>query len=161
MFVTNIVKCFEKFATVFTPELLMTLTASTNLLMSHVHRRWMTHLEQLTVQGFPVTTHHTHGHACSSFALRWAQQYQGFHSNPWPSRNAMRQQSGNSMHVTCSGVILLFMFTQTVFDENLLSLHKFRIQRALALQKPIQLGQPTRPLPGSGSSSGAKRHRII
>ena len=108
---------------------LMTLTASTNFLMSHVHKRWMTHLGQLTVQGFPVTTLHTHGYPCSSFALRWAKEFWGQSPNQWPSRNAMRTQAGNSMHVSCSGVMILFILTQVIMDSDILALQRVKVKR--------------------------------
>ena len=116
----------------------MTLTASTNFLMSHIHKRWMTHLEQLTVQGFPVTTLHTHGYPCSSFALRWAKQFWGQTPNQWPSRNAMRTQAGNSMHVSCAGVMILFMLTQVIMDSDILALQRLKVRRLRLMNRSHQ-----------------------
>ncbi|CAJ1440641.1 unnamed protein product [Effrenium voratum] len=103
----------------------MTLIASVNLLMSSRHRRWMTMKETLTVQGFPMTDQHTHRQACSSFALRAQQALRriptqsGYHG---PSRRSGCKQAGNSMHVTISGMVLLFAITQVQFDSGMMRL---------------------------------------
>lgn len=137
----------------------MTLTASTNFLMSHVHRRWMTHLEQLTVQGFPISTEYTHGHPCSSFALRFAKLRWGEAPDTWPSRNAMRHMAGNSMHVACSGVIFMFVLTQAIIDSNMVSLQKFNIQRSLKLSTRDD-HKRAHPDTGNRATNGPKRLRL-
>ena len=116
----------------------MTLTASTSLLMSAVHRRWMTVREMLSIQGFPTDVSHTHGKPCSSYALRHSLQYHGRPFQPWPSRHALCNQSGNSMHTSVSGVMVLFILTQVMFDEHILSLQRFVLNRSMrSIPSPV------------------------
>lgn len=107
----------------------MTLTASTNLLMSALHRRWLTSREMLSIQGMPTNVSFTHGTPCSSFALRHDQERRGLTFHPWPSRHAICAQAGNSMHTACSGLIILFVCTQIMMDPGLMSVHRFDFDR--------------------------------
>ena len=108
----------------------MTLIASNNILMSHVHRRWLTLREVLTVQAFPVDCTYTYGRPCSSYALRdWCKQRgtTGATEFPWPSRRSACSQSGNSMHTAVSGLVVLYALTQIMIDpENM------QVQQAVA-----------------------------
>ena len=82
--------------------------------MSAQHRRWLTLREMLSLQGFPTDCEFTYGKPCSSFALRTHRASLGLESEPWPTRRSVCHQSGNSMHVAVSGVVLLFCLSQVV-----------------------------------------------
>ena len=98
----------------------MTVVGSANVLMSGIHRRWLTKREIMMVQGFPVDSRQTHGMPCSAFALREHSQYHGrAHSSP-PSRRATSEQSGNSMHTAVSGICILFTLTQVIMRSDMM-----------------------------------------
>ena len=83
--------------------------------------------EMLSVQGFPTSVEFTHGMACSSYAKRFLDKTIGWRRVPaWPSRHALCSQSGNSMHTTISGVIVLYVLTQIIMDVDLLALQQFQ-----------------------------------
>ncbi len=109
----------------------MTLIASVNILMSSRHRRWLTPKEIISVQGFPMVASPTSSgdHACSSFAVRTLYEQSGIRPPvEWPSRRASCHQAGNSMHVSISGIAILFAFTQVQIEENMMRLHLFMHQ---------------------------------
>ena len=83
----------------------------------------------LSLQGFPTDCEFTYGKPCSSFALRTHRASLGLESEPWPTRRSVCHQSGNSMHVAVSGVVLLFCLSQVVFDQELLNLQIFQRKR--------------------------------
>ena len=112
----------------------MTLTASTSILMSSVHRRWLTVREMLTIQGFPVDTRFTYGAPCSSYALRDFQRRRGLSHHPWPSRHALCSQAGNSIHTSVSGVLILFILTQIIFDNGILDVQTCMLRRSLVVE---------------------------
>ena len=118
----------------------MTLTATTNLLMSGVHRRWMTLKETLVIQGLPVSTQYTFGIPCSSYALRAHQNAHGEPFFKWPSKRAASEQSGNSMHVSVSGLVFLYTLTQVVMDARMMFAHY------VMLQRKVNIGPMPRPL---------------
>jgi hypothetical protein len=113
---------------------MMTLIASVNIVMSSIHRRWLTPLETIATQGFPIDVKHSYGKPVNSFALRRLYEEQGF-SLPVPksSRRAMCHQAGNSMHTTISGMALLYVLTQVMVDPDVMQLQAFARQRMLAL----------------------------
>lgn len=108
---------------------MFTVIASANIFMSAQHRRWLTLREMLSLQGFPTDCEFTYGKPCSSFALRTHRASLGLESEPWPTRRSVCHQSGNSMHVAVSGVVLLFCLSQVVFDQELLNLQIFQRKR--------------------------------
>lgn len=107
----------------------MTLVASTNVLMSSVHRRWLTKREIMTIQGFPVNSMHTFGVPCSSYALREWMTRHGLSTTSWPSRRAACEQSGNSMHTAVSGIVFLYTLTQVIMNPNMMWLQWNSVQR--------------------------------
>lgn len=128
----------------------MTLTASTNLLMSSIHRRWMTMKETLVIQGMPVSTEYTHGVPCSSYALREHQKSRGLPYFRWPSKRAASEQAGNSMHTSVSGLVFLYTLSQVVMDDRMMLAHYIMLQRKTALgycpiPRPLVLQVSTQP----------------
>jgi len=101
--------------------------------MSGVHMRWLTGKEMLTVQGFPVDTKQTHGWACSSYALRSLLERRGSSFDPWPTRHALCEHAGDSMHTSISGVTLLFALTQVIMSSDLLAAQDFRLSQQMRL----------------------------
>ena len=101
-------------------QALMTLTATTSLLMSSKHQRWLRLREMLVVQGLPIDTRYTHGTPCSSYALRCFLENDGLPHCPWPSRRAACEQSGNSMHTSASGLCFLYMLTQVMMCPQMM-----------------------------------------
>ena len=112
-------------------EAMMTLVASANILMSSVHRRWLTRREIVMIQGFPCTSHDTHGVPCSSYAKRHHDAYHGRESSDWPSRRAVCEQAGNSMHTAISGVVMLFTLTQVMMPPDMMYLQVAELQRTI------------------------------
>lgn len=108
----------------------MSMPASVNILMSSIHKRWLTRREILMVQGIPSTTAHTFGVPCSSFAARST----GHTTRPWPSRRGVCSMSGNSMHTSVSGCCMLFAITQVSFDPNMMKLQRYMLARSLRLE---------------------------
>ena len=106
-------------------EALQTLTKSTSILMSHPHNRWLTAKEMLSVQGFPVTTVMTAGAPCSSYALRWMNKARGLPYDPWPSRHALCEHAGDSMHTSCSGLVFLYAMTQVIQPSDILRVQHY------------------------------------
>lgn len=128
----------------------MTLTASTNLLMSSIHRRWMTMKETLVIQGMPVSTEYTYGVPCSSYALREHQKSRGLSYFRWPSKRAASEQAGNSMHTSVSGLVFLYTLSQVVMDDRMMLAHYIMLQRKIALgycpiPRPLVLQVSTQP----------------
>lgn len=117
-------------------KFLMTLVASTNLLMSSIHRRWLTQREICVVQGFPVNTLYTYGVPCSSFSLRDHQLKNGSSYSPWPSRRATCELCGNSMHTAVSGLVMLFTITQVIMDPQHMWLQHCSIRDQLRVKPP-------------------------
>lgn len=116
----------------YTPKVLMTLIASVNILMSSRHRRWLTPKEIISIQGFPIVASPTSSgdHACSSFAMRTCYEQSGLKPPvEWPSRRSACHQAGNSMHVSISGIVILFALTQVQIEEHMMRLHLFMRQR--------------------------------
>ena len=127
------------------------MIASVNLMMSSVHHRWLTMRETLTLQGFPSDAKYTYNTPCSSYALRTHLANQGRSYTPWPSRRQLCHQAGNSMHVTVSGLVLLFCLTQVEIDNDLLALQEFQRKRRFV---------PNVTLMGEQSSSSSKRAKL-
>ena len=115
----------------------MTIIRSFNILMSARHQRWLSLREMLTVQGFPLHVVLTHGVPCSSYSLRSMLASQGEKWTAWPSRRQACQQSGSSMHVAVSGLVLLFALTQVVIEPGILEAQHFQQSRRRLL-KPVQ-----------------------
>ena len=115
-------------------KVMMTLIASASMLMSDIHRRWLTSKEVLTVQGFPTDTFFTNGRPCSSYALRAWQARNGMQPASEPSRRCYFQQAGNSMHVAVSGIVLLYSLTQILLDPEQMQLQQSFAERAQALK---------------------------
>lgn len=116
-------------------QALQTLTKSTSMLMSGIHKRWLTVREMLMVQGFPVDTQFTYGQACSSYALRWLDTSQGRQCIPWQSRHAMCEHAGDSMHTSVSGLVILFVLTQVMLSPEMVHLQRFVMLRNLRMEQ--------------------------
>ena len=126
-------------------QLMMTLTASANILYSSVHNRWLTLREIIGLQGFPVDCKHTWGQPCSSYAARAWGQERGKEMPPWPSRRSACSQAGNSMHVSVSGLVLLFALTQVGVDPELMLLQQeFQKQRFAMMACSVRMSQSPR-----------------
>ena len=140
----------------------MTLLASSNIIMSARHNRWLSLKEILTVQGLHVNCQATHGVPCGSYALRDFLAREGVPYTPWPSHRAACQQAGNSMHVSVAGVVLLFALTQIAMDPGMLKLQLLEVRRALAMsmspkneKKPYLRCFNFSPQSSSSSDAGA------
>lgn len=138
-------------------EAMMTLVASANILMSSVHRRWLTRREIVMIQGFPCTSDDTHGVPCSSYAKRHHDAYHGRPSSDWPSRRAVCEQAGNSMHTAISGVVMLFTLTQVMMSPDMMHLQVAELQRTIrvSIDNPMMLSQ------GSQGSTRPCRKRTM
>lgn len=115
-------------------QALQTLTKSTSMLMSGIHKRWLTVREMLMVQGFPVDTQFTYGQACSSYALRCLDAAQGRLCIPWQSRHAMCEHAGDSMHTSVSGLVMLFVLTQVMISPDMIHLQRFVLLRNMRME---------------------------
>ena len=148
----------------------MTLTASTSLLMSSLHRRWMTRREVMSTQGFPVDTADTFGQPCSAFALRWDNRINGRPHSSWPSRHAIWGHAGNSMHTSCSGLMILFCLSQVIVDQSMMNLQWFLLNRRARLGRhaeallavPVQSpGRVQHASQESHESDGRRKRRRV
>ncbi len=88
--------------------------------MSGLHKRWLTEREIITTQGFPIDVSSTFGKPCSSYALRYEKIRQSVPASAGPSRNQLCAQIGNSMHTSCSGVMLLYSLTQVMMNPGMM-----------------------------------------
>ena len=123
----------DKTLTQYPCEAMMTLIASINLMMSSWHHRWMTGLETFSSQGFPIDPVHSYGKCCNSYALRRVAEINGLSLDlPKSSRRATLHQAGNSMHVTISGMALLYVLTQVMLDPDVMAMQKFKLDRDVA-----------------------------
>ncbi|CAK8998660.1 unnamed protein product [Durusdinium trenchii] len=75
-----------------------TLIKSGTLWFSDYHSRWLSAMEALTCQGFPVHAKWSYGEPCCSFAMRNL----GLSTAPLPGRSAIIGQAGNSTHTSIS-----------------------------------------------------------
>ena len=131
----------------------MTLIASVNLIMSSKHRRWLTPLETIATQGFVIDVKYSYGKPVNSFALRRLYEQQGFGVKiPKSSRRAMCHQAGNSMHITISGMVLMYVLTQVMIREEQMKLQMFARRRTMLLAKPTT--------PPSPSVAGARKRKL-
>lgn len=90
-----------------------TLIKSGAFWFSDYHSRWLTSMESLTCQGFPVHAEWSYMVPCCSYAARHA----GLSSTDPPSRGAAIGQSGNSMHTEVAAVILSYALLEIELDR--------------------------------------------
>ena len=84
-------------------------------------------------------------------------------ATPWPSRRAACHQSGNSMHTSVAGLVMLFALTQVRVDPGSMQVQQMVAQndRLLAIslsQSPKSTGRasgPSSPVLRSPNSSNA------
>ena len=88
----------------------------------------------LVAQGFPVDTKFTHGIICSSYALRQTREIHNLPFNTWPSRHALCEQAGDSMHTSSSGLVFLFALTQIMINPDMIRLQRWVLLRNQRLQ---------------------------
>lgn len=104
-----------------------TLIKSGTLWFSDFHSRWLTSLEALTCQGFPINRSMSYGTVCCSFAAR----AEGLCSQPKSGRSAVIGQAGNSMHTEVSTCIVSFALLEIKLEKCARSLFKVALQRNL------------------------------
>ena len=94
---------------------------------------------------FSVDCKQTWGQPCSSYAARAWGQERGKEMPPWPSRRSACSQAGNSMHVSVSGLVLLFALTQVRVDPELMLLQQeFQKQRFAMMACSVRMSQSPR-----------------
>ena len=90
-----------------------TLIKSGTLWFSDYHSRFLTAMEALTCQGFPVHQQWSHMQPCCSFAMRTA----GLCDTPGPGRGATIGQAGNSMHTEVAASILSYALLEIKLEK--------------------------------------------
>ena len=91
----------------------------------------------LTCQGFPIDVRHTHGIICSSYALRHWREMRNLPFDPWPSRHALCEHAGDSMHTSVSGIVFLFALTQIMISPEMVRLQRWVLLRNQRLQGAV------------------------
>lgn len=136
----------------------MTLISSVNLLMSSRHKRWLSPLELISLQGFPINVEHSYGKPTNSFAMRRSCEQLGLSMGiPKSSRRALCHQAGNSMHTTISGIALMYVLTQVRIDSETLKLQIFARQRN-ALLTSVSMKPPSPKIEGSNERRRKRPH---
>ena len=130
---------------------LHTLIKNVGMLFSWPDLRWLTPVEVLMFQGFPIPSHvKAHGERTSFEVPRSARDV-----GP-RSRRAMLEQAGNSMHVNVMGVALLWALCYVELDQPRPVGFFFAQASALAATR-ASFKRPTQPSsPGLSRSSGSR-----
>lgn len=125
------------------PQDMSTLIKSGTLWFSDFHMRWLTAMEALTCQGFPVHAEMSYMVPCCSFAARNA----GLCNSDHPSRGATIGQSGNSMHTEVAGSVLTYALLEVKLDKfaRQLVMGSFRSSPMRPLAEPTCKYPPSDP----------------
>lgn len=118
-----------------------TLIKSATGWFSDYHKRWLTSLESLTCQGFPIDKELSYDVPCCSWAMRSA----GLSNVPLGGRSVTIGQAGNSMHTEVAATMISFVLCELAMESNAVAMFRLGYFRVAGNLQPSSSQPSARP----------------